>query len=125
MVFNQGAVRRRPRRSSRDGLSVAPDDTALLAVLGRALVLQGRRPEAESIRERFTRMSATRYVSPTDRAKLALALGLWDEAFAFAEQSRVERRGWIVYMRVDPLWDPLRDDPRYRALLRAMAIPGA
>jgi len=125
MVFNQAGRPVEAEATLRDGLNVAPDDTAILAVLGRALVLQGRRGEAEAIRERFVELSATRYVSPTDRAKLALALGLWDEAFAFAERSRVERRGWIVYMKVEPLWDPLRSDPRYLALLSAMAIPGA
>jgi serine/threonine-protein kinase len=124
MALNQGGKLAEAEATLRDGLAVAPDDTALLAVLGRTLVLQGRRAEAEAIRERFIAMSATQYVSPTDRAKLALALGLWDEAFAMAERSRVEHRGWIVYMRVDALWDPLREDPRYRELLEKMGIPG-
>ncbi len=124
MTFNQLGRPAEAEATLRDGLALAPDDTALLAVLARSYVLQGRREEAEALRERFIDMSATRYVSPTDRAKLALALNLWDEAFAFAEQSRLERRGWIVYLKVDPLWDSLRDDPRYRALLSAMAIPG-
>ena len=110
MVYNQAGRPVDAEATLREGLTVAPDDTALLAVLARSLVLQGRREEAEAIRERFTELSATRYVSPTDRAKLALALGHWDEAFAFAERSRIERRGWIVYMKVDPLWDPLRSD---------------
>jgi serine/threonine-protein kinase len=125
MALNQGGRLAEAEATLRDGLSVAPDDTALLAVLGRTLVLQGRRAEAEAIRERFIAMSAMQYVSPTDRSKLALALGRWDEAFETAERSRVEHRGWIVYLRVDALWDPLREDPRYRALLEKMGIPGA
>ena len=124
MALNMGGRLAEAEATLQDGLSVAPDDTALLAVLGRTLVLQGRRAEAEAIRERFSAMSAAQYVSPTDRAKLALALELWDEAFEMAERSRVERRGWIVYMRVDALWDPVREDPRYRALLTKMGIPG-
>jgi serine/threonine protein kinase/tetratricopeptide (TPR) repeat protein len=123
-ALNLGGRLAEAEATLRDGLSVAPDDTALLAVLGRTLALQGRRAEADAIRERFIAMSATQYVSPTDRAKLALALGLWDEAFEMAERSRAERRGWIVYMRVDALWDPLREDSRYRALLTRMGIPG-
>jgi Flp pilus assembly protein TadD len=124
MAYNQGLRPAEAEATLREGLSGAPGDTALLAVLARSLVLQDRRPEAEAIHQRPITMSATRYVSPTDRAKLALALGLWDEAFDMAEQSRVERRGWIVYMRVDALWDPVREDPRYRALLANMKIPG-
>src|SRR4029077_11754607 len=124
MALNQAGRLAEAEATLRDGLIVGPEDPALLAGLGRTLVLQGRRAEAEAIRERFSVMSATRYVSPTDRAKLALALGLWDEAFEAAEQSRVERRGWIAYMRVDLLWDPLREDPRYRDLLTKMGIPG-
>ena len=107
----------------REGLTLAPGDTALLAVLGRAAVTQGRRDEAEAIRADFNRQSQSRYVSPTDRAKLALALGYWDEAFAFAEQSRLERRGWVVYVKPEPLWDPVRDDPRYGRLVASMQLP--
>ncbi len=107
----------------RDGLNIVPDDTALLAMLGHVHLLQGRRSEAEAIREQFIALGGSRYVSPTDRAKLALHLQRWDEAFEFAERSRAERRGWIVYMQVDPVWDPVRADPRYDALLTTMGFP--
>jgi tetratricopeptide (TPR) repeat protein len=107
----------------REALTLAPADTALLAMLGRAIVVQGRRTEAEAIHAGFEHLSRSRYVSPTDRAKLALALGNWDEAFSFAEQSRVERRGWVVYAKPEPMWDPVREDPRYKQLVASMALP--
>jgi hypothetical protein len=34
----------------------------------------------------------------------------------------MERRGWLVYMRVEPLFDPVRDHPRYRDLAQRMQL---
>lgn len=109
----------------RDGLTLSPGDTAIMSALGRAYVLQGRRIEAEAILEEFGRLSASRYVSPTDVAKLCLGLGEWDRAFEAAERSLIERRGWLAYLRAEPLWEPVKKDPRYRDLLRRMQLPVA
>jgi serine/threonine-protein kinase len=106
----------------RDGLLLAPEDTSLLAAMGRIHVALGRVSEAEALDARMKGMRAARYVSPTDQAKLALALGWHDEAFGHVERCLAERRGWVVYMRVDPLWDPVRDDPRFRDVLRRVGL---
>lgn len=106
----------------RDGLLLAPDDTSLLAIQGRILVAQGRMGEAEAVAERMKSMRAHRYVSPTDQAKLAIALGRYDETFEHVERCIAERRGWVAYVRVDPMWDPVRDDERFRALMRRMRL---
>lgn len=106
----------------RDGLLLAPEDTSLLAAMGRIHVAQGRGAEAEAIDARMKAMREHRYVSPTDQAKLALALGWNDEAFAHVERCLTERRGWVVYLRVDPLWDPVRLDPRFEALMRRVRL---
>ena len=106
----------------REALALSPGDTHAMAVLGRVLLRQGRAKEARAILTEFDAMARSRYVSPTDRAKLLLALGEYDEAFEFAENSRLERRGWLAYMRVEPLFDPVRDDPRYLALQAMMGL---
>ena len=106
----------------RDGLMLAPEDTSLLAAMGRIHVAQGRTDEAVELDQRMKAMRDRRYVSPTDQAKLALALGWHDETFAHVERCLTERRGWVVYVRVDPLWDPVRLDPRFEALMRRMKL---
>jgi len=106
----------------REALLLGPEETHALAALGRVLCLQGRRAEAEAIAGRFEELGQRRYVSPTDRAKLALALGDHDGAFRALEQARAERRGWLVYLRVEPLFDPIRGDARFRELLRVMGL---
>jgi len=67
-------------------------------------------------------LAQQRYVSPTDVAKLHLARGEYDLAFEAIEQARAERRGWLAYLRVEPLLDPVRGDPRYARLLQRMQL---
>ncbi|WP_428263441.1 winged helix-turn-helix domain-containing protein [Haliangium sp.] len=57
-------------------------------------------------------------VAPIETAVAYLALGQRDDALTAIEASVSARSGWRVpFLRVDPLFDPLRDEPRFRAAL--------
>lgn len=51
------------------------------------------------------------------------SLGNKDRAFAWLDKA-VEQRNWmIIYLKDDNVWDPLRSDPRFGALLRRVGLP--
>jgi len=46
-----------------------------------------------------------------------------EHAFAFLEKAMEERDPRLPHMGVSPIWDCLRDDPRFAAMLRRMGLP--
>ncbi len=46
-----------------------------------------------------------------------------DQALACLEKAYDQRDSGIVFMKVDPLFDPLRSDPRFQVLLRKIGLP--
>jgi len=101
------------------------DDPAVLGVLGRAYGLSGNKMEAEKILDQLKELSKQRYVSAYSFALVYLGLGDKDEALRWLEQSYQDRAGSdIGYIRVDPLLDPLRGDPRFEALAEKI-VPAA
>jgi len=51
------------------------------------------------------------------------SLGNNDRAFAWLDKA-VEQRNWmIIYLKHDDVWDPLRSDPRFKALLHRVGLP--
>jgi hypothetical protein len=52
-----------------------------------------------------------------------MRLGNKEEALRALEKGYLERAGAMAYLAVDPLWDPLRSDPRFQNLLRRMNLP--
>jgi TolB-like protein/DNA-binding winged helix-turn-helix (wHTH) protein len=56
--------------------------------------------------------------SPADRALILLALGEYEHALDELEKAYEERFGWLLpFLRVEPMADPLRGDPRFQDLL--------
>jgi TolB-like protein/Tfp pilus assembly protein PilF len=93
------------------------DDPSVLGVLGRAHGLSGNKMEAEKILEQLKKLSKERYVSAYSFALVYLGLGDKEEALRWLEQSYQDRAGSdIGFIRVDPLLDPLRGDPRFEVL---------
>lgn len=83
----------------------------------------GRRPEAEKILNTFKEAEKARYVEPYDSAAIYAALGDKDKAFAELERDFTERDFYITFLKVDPFMDPLRDDPRFKDLVRRIGLP--
>jgi hypothetical protein len=51
-----------------------------------------------------------------------VALGDVDASFGLLEKAYQERRGWLAYLRIEPMLDPLRADPRFQGLLERMHL---
>ena len=62
------------------------------------------------------------YVSPVAFAILNIGLGECERALDWAERAYEERRGWLTYLAVNPMLDPLREERRFQALLRKMKL---
>jgi DNA-binding SARP family transcriptional activator/TolB-like protein/Tfp pilus assembly protein PilF len=64
-----------------------------------------------------------RYVTdPLDIAKVYLGLGDRDRAMAWLRRAAREHFRTLVFLKVDPVLDPLRTDPRFQALLRELRM---
>ena len=92
------------------------------ASLGYALARASRRAEAEDILAGLRTEAAEHYVSPVAFATILLGLGDAEGALDAAERALEERRGWMAYLDVNPLLDPVRGHPRFDALLRQMRL---
>jgi len=68
--------------------------------------------------------SAKTSVSPLDLAEVSAALGEKDHAFALLNEAVKERAGELAFLRVSHSWDPLREDPRFRDLVRTVGLSG-
>ncbi|MCA1628163.1 MAG: protein kinase [Acidobacteria bacterium] len=85
--------------------------------LGIAYAKIGERGKAEEISQKLRTD-----ISPIYPAMLHAALGKRDEAFAELEKAYAERDGNLLYIAVEPSFDPLRADPRFQDLLRRVGL---
>jgi hypothetical protein len=63
------------------------------------------------------------YVPAHGVAQAYVALGEREKAFTWLEKAVEDRSPQLVRLKVDPLVDPLRSDPRFQDLLRRMNFP--
>jgi serine/threonine-protein kinase len=92
------------------------------ATLGYVLGLAGRKAEARTILAELERQRERDYVSPVGLAMIELGLGNLDRALDWTEIAFAERRGWLAYLNVNPVFDPLRGHPRFNDLVRRMKL---
>jgi tetratricopeptide (TPR) repeat protein len=62
-------------------------------------------------------------VSPFIAATFLVQLGEKDKAFAELDKALDNREYLLLYIKIDPRLDPLRDDPRLNELIRRMRFP--
>ncbi|MGH7632010.1 MAG: tetratricopeptide repeat protein, partial [Gemmatimonadales bacterium] len=106
----------------REAIAGAGESAYARSALARALALAGRTDEARRLLAELELEGRSRYVSPVAYATAHIALGDTDEAFQWIERAFAERRGWLAYLRVEPIFDPIRGDPRFQALLDRMGL---
>jgi TolB-like protein len=106
----------------RRATELAGESPYMLGWLGQALVNSGDTPEARAILERLHAIASQAYVPPTSFAWIYLALGEIDQAISWMDRAIDARDANIVPIKTYPFLDPIRDDPRFTALLHKMNL---
>ncbi len=94
----------------------------LTACLGRAYALSGKRDKARKVVDQLKALSEQGYELRYYIALIYLALGDSDRAFAWLEQAYDVREEGLGLLRIDPMLDTLRVDPRFISLLDRVGL---
>jgi len=85
-----------------------------------ALAKSGWAAEAESQLNELLELSKTRFVPPYNIALIYNALGKTDESFTWLERGFSEHDPKMTFLKVEPKWNNLRDDPRFVDIITRM-----
>jgi len=106
-------------RSARKALGNA---AIVSGALGYAYAVAGRGKEADQTMEQLIADLPARYVTPVAIALIWLGLGEMDQAFHWLEKGLEDRSWWLAWLKVDPLFERARSDPRFESLLAHVGV---
>jgi tetratricopeptide (TPR) repeat protein len=95
----------------------------ITAYLGYAYAKNGQRDRALETLKELDELAQRRFVTPFCQALVYLGLGENNKAIDWLEKAYEGRSVWVAWFRVEPMYDPLRSDPRFQALYKKMNFP--
>ncbi|HKW32572.1 MAG TPA: tetratricopeptide repeat protein [Candidatus Acidoferrum sp.] len=102
--------------------SISGRGPAIIGVLVRAYAHAGRRTDALRLVAELKKRKQAGYVPAAAFVNAYLGLGDKEEAFAWLEQAYKEQSNILQWIKVHPYFDALRDDPRFKDLLRRVGL---
>ena len=103
-------------------ISLAGGSSMYAASLAHAFGIAGRRAEAAKGLENLRKMAESRFVSSYDLALAQAGLGDHAKVFELLNAAVEERSPRVSFLGVEPRFDGLRADPRFRELLRSLGL---
>jgi len=101
------------------------DEEAYMALgyMGYAYAVAGQRAEAENLVNILQDISLRKYVSPYSMVMIRLGLEQKEQVLEMLERLYEERNDWLVWLNVSPEFKVLRDEPRFKDLLKRIGFP--
>lgn len=90
----------------------------VLAALGHGYALSGRKTDALKIIRELQERSQKEFVPSYSIATVYLGLGMKEEAIQYIQKSYDEGSFYMIHLKVDPMLDSLRSDPRFTEVMR-------
>ena len=103
-------------------LSVSKRSSAVIGVLIHAYALARRRDDALRLLAELKKRRRAGYVPAAAFVNAYLGFGENEEAFVWLERGYQEHSNILQWLKVHPYFDPLRNDPRFRDLLRRVGL---
>jgi TolB-like protein/DNA-binding winged helix-turn-helix (wHTH) protein/Flp pilus assembly protein TadD len=104
------------------GVSASDRSPAIVGLLVHAYAQVGRRADALRLLKELKHRKQTGYVPAAAFVKAYLGLGEYDRAFFWLEEAYKEQSNLLQFLKVHPIFDPVRDDPRFATLVRRVGL---
>ncbi len=104
-------------------LDLSGGGTFYVAILGATYAAAGKQTEARAVLDRLAQLSGHGHVSPYHLAMIHLHLGDRERALQLLLDAYAMRDAWVVWLGVEPQWDPLRGEPVFEGILRDLRHP--
>jgi hypothetical protein len=82
----------------------------------------GNRARAEYALDKLLDLNQRQLVDPMVIVPAYIGIGNNDQAIASLEKALAQHSNGLTGLKVDPVYDPLRDDPRFQNLLRRVGL---
>jgi TolB-like protein/DNA-binding winged helix-turn-helix (wHTH) protein/Tfp pilus assembly protein PilF len=102
--------------------SLSGDSPLYMAQVGVAYAAAGKNAEALSVIDQLQKIARQSYVSSYGLAQIYAALGDKQHAMKWLQSAYDERAVWMEYLKVDPVLDSVRSQPRFQDLVRQMGL---
>ena len=110
-------------RVSEKALELSNGGQFFLAGLGASYAAAGRNYDARAVLDKLSEMSAHSHVSPYHRAIIHVHLNEYEAALTQLREAYAVNDGWLVWLGVEPQFDPLRQEPAFAELLTKTRNP--
>ena len=105
------------------GRALAGDVPNILGAMGEIFALSGDTASARRILAELTARALDSYVPSTCFARVHSGLGEVERALDWLEKGCEQRELPMAMLKVHPVYDPLRDEPRFQAVVERMRFP--
>ena len=105
-----------------ESMILSEENPVDLALIGYAYAVSGREVEAMNMIGKLEELSKQEYVPLTHIAVIYAGLGQKDKAFKLLEEAYEKSDVRLDYLKVDPLFDSMRSDPRFTELLKKIGL---
>jgi TolB-like protein/Tfp pilus assembly protein PilF len=103
-------------------LMINRGDTEALAYRGYICAASGRSDEAQRMLRELRKIARRSYVSPFSMTLIYIGLQDYDRSFEWLDRACEDHSESLTYLKVHPVFDSLRPDPRFDELLRCVGF---
>ncbi|HJQ69578.1 MAG TPA: tetratricopeptide repeat protein [Blastocatellia bacterium] len=122
-AYEKKGLYREAIASYEEAVSLSGGSPEALASLGHAYAASGESAKAKKILDQLRALSKLRYISPYFTALIYEGLGEKGRAIEFLQKGLEERSRSMPFLKVDPMLDSLREEPRFTELIKQVGLP--
>jgi serine/threonine protein kinase/Tfp pilus assembly protein PilF len=122
MVYREKAMYEEAIEAFQKAKAFDKGNTWITAGLGHAYAMSGKRSEAQKVLDELQQLSKRKYVPPDNIAMVYLGLSEKNLVFEYLEKAYEDHSVGLPWLKADPIFDSLRSDPRFTALLKRIGL---